>query len=103
MTGQFEWENIPSWGRFDLGQMKTFKFEPRVQSIGENLDTLGGEDAIAQRATEAVAAVLKTCAGSLLYFNYRNSCPIQWPGDEVIPLPRLKRFCLGSGSIHPSI
>lgn len=100
MTGQFGWETLPGWEKLDLSQMQTFKFQPQVQSIGENLDTFGGEEAVAERAADTVAAVLKKCEDSLEMFSYENSCPMQWPGDEVIHLPRLRDLSLGSGCIR---
>lgn len=102
MTSRFEWESLPGWEKLNLSQMQTFTFQPQVQSIGEDLDILGrSEDVVAERAADAVAAVLKKCGDSLEKLRYQNSCPMQWPGGQVIRLPKLKHLSLDSGSIRP--
>lgn len=103
MTGLFEWDTLPGWEKLNLSQMHTFTFQPRVQSIGEDLDVSGGrsETDVAERAADAVAAVLDKCGNSLEKFRYENGCPMQWPGDRVIALPKLKHLSLDSGSIRP--
>ena len=102
MTSPFGWDNLPGWEKLNLSQMQTFTFQPQVQSIGEDFNIFGrSEDVIAERAADAVAAVLKKCGNSLEKFRYDNSCPMQWPGDQVIRLPRLKHLSLDSGSIRP--
>lgn len=100
MTGQFWWKTLPGWEKLDLGQVQTFTFQPEVRSIGEDLYIFEGLGAIAERAADAVAVVLKKCGGSLENFTYEGDCPIQWPGEEVINLPKLRDLTLGGGSIR---
>jgi len=101
MTGEVEWETLAGWEDLDLSQMWRFKFQPKVQSFGEDLDLLEGENAITAWAAIAVAAVLKKCRENLEEFSYDGCCPMQWPGDEVIDLPRLRYLSLDRGSIRP--
>jgi len=101
MTGKLEWETLAGWKDLDLSQIWRFDFQPKVQSFEEDLDIFGGEDAIAARAANAVAAVLKKCGNKLEEFSYDRSCPIIWPGDKVIHLPRLRHLSLDKGSIRP--
>ena len=102
MTGQFEWDTLPGWGELNLSQMQRFTFQPKVQSLGEDLDVLPrNESVVAESAADAVAAVLNKCADTLEEFRYDNSCPMQWPGEQVIRLPKLKNLILDSGDIRP--
>ncbi|KAK3699112.1 hypothetical protein LTR37_016586 [Vermiconidia calcicola] len=103
MTGQFGWQSLPGWKILDLSQLRDLKFDPMVQSLGENLDEMGGEDAITEGANEALASVFEKSKDSLEQFEYRSECPMQWPGDQVVALPKLKNLKLGSfgnGSIR---
>ena len=81
--------------------MQTFIIQPHVQSTNEDLDEFGGEGTIAGRAADTVAAVLKKRGDSSQKFTYKNSCPMQWPGDELISLPKLRDLSLGAGCIRP--
>ena len=101
MMDHFQWEALPGWGACDFSQVQSFKFQPHVRSIKEDLDSPGGEDMVARQAAYATAAVLKKCNDSLEKFHYQDSCPMQWPGDEVIPLPKLKKLSFGGGCIRP--
>lgn len=96
MTGQFGWETLSGWEKLDLSHVQTFTFQPQVQSTDEDLG-----DLIAERAADTVAVVLKKCGGSLEKFTYENVGHMQWPGDEVINLPKLRDLTLGGGSIRP--
>lgn len=101
MTGQFGWETQSGWGKLDLSQMQTSDFHPEVEPTDEDLDTSEGKPALAQRAADAVATVLKKSQASLEMFTYGDTCPMQWPGDEVIPLPELRVLSLQGGGSRP--
>ncbi|KAI9697020.1 MAG: hypothetical protein M1836_004981 [Candelina mexicana] len=65
--------------------------------------TSGGKDAIAERVAEAVSAMLEKCKDKLesFCFSLGPNCPMQWPGEEVIDLPRLRELMLNGGSVRP--
>lgn len=99
MTGLFGWGTLPKWEDLDLSQIQIFNFQPELQ-LDEYLDAIGGEDTAAERAAEAIAAVLKKCKNNLQKFKYGSSEYMQWPGDEVIELPNLRFLSLGSDCIR---
>ena len=102
MTGQFQWETLPGWGTCDFSRVQSFKFQPQVQEIPGNPSRYGQvETLITKRAADATAAVLKKCKDSLEVFHYHWSCPMQWPGPEVISLPRLNKLSFTGGYIRP--
>ncbi len=100
MTGHFGWEAIHGWDKLDLSKLRTFIFQPKVN---EDLNGSGGSEAVAGRAADAVAAILKKGGPSIESFTYDSSlrCPMQWPGEEVVQLPNLKFLKLNGGSIWP--
>lgn len=102
MTGEVGWETLAGWEDLDLSQMWRFEFHPKVQSFRDDLEITEGENATAAWAATAVATVLKKCGNELEEFSYDRSCNIQWPGNEIIGLPKLKYLSLDKGSIHPS-
>ena len=98
MTGDFGWESLSSWQRLDLSQLQEFRFGPRMES--ELPDYWKQSEVIADRATDAVAAVLRKCKGSLEYLRYEPPCPMRWPDQEVIPLPKLRDLYLAEGFVR---
>ena len=102
MTGQFQWEALPGWGRCDFSRVQSFKFQPQVQEIPGNPSGFGEvETLITKRAADATAAVLKKCNDSLEEFRFAGDCPMRWPGHEVISLPKLKKLSFAIGTIRP--
>ena len=99
MTGQFGCDTLLDLEKLDLTQLQTFEFRPRIHSGGNNLDAFGGTDAVAERAADFVAVILKKSRDSLETFRYEDYCPMRWPGAEVVPLSRLRVLSLGSGQI----
>ena len=100
MTGRFGWEILPGWGSLDLSQTKRFIFEPCHDWIYHDYPNLAdGADAIADRAADAIDAVMKKCNINLEEFTY-NSCPKQWPDPTVVPLPKLKKLTINGGNIR---
>ena len=92
MTGHFQWEALPGWGTCDFSRIQSFKFQPVVQEIPGNPSQFGQiETLITKSAADATAAVPKKCNDSLEEFHYDWSCPMRWPGHEVISLPKLKK------------
>ena len=97
MTSHSQWDALPGWGTCDFSRVQSFKFQPQIQEMCR----FGlFETFIPERAADATAAVLKKCNDSLERFHYQD-CPMQWPGQEVISLPKLKRLSLGDGCIRP--
>ena len=94
MTGEFQWEALPGWATCDFSRVQSFKFQPRVQEIPGNPSRWGRvETLITERAADATAAVLKKCSDSIEEFHYEAySCPMRWPGHEVIPLTKLRKL-----------
>ena len=94
MTGHFQWEALPGWEKCDFSRVQSFKFQPRVQKIPGNPNQWEQvETLITKQAADATAAVLKKCSNSIEEFHYEAySCPMRWPGHEVIPLPKLKKL-----------
>ncbi|KAL8717024.1 MAG: hypothetical protein Q9181_008365 [Wetmoreana brouardii] len=78
--------------------MRTFTFQPQLYTKHRDLDIYGGEDAVAERAADATAMVLKKCHRSL----ERLICegPMLWPGDEIIELPALRELVLDEDLIQ---
>ena len=100
MTGHFQWETLPGWEACDFSQVQSFKFLPQDSPNKEDwVEVLEHEDVIAERAADAIAAILKKCNDSLeKLMLYQWACPMRWPGDEVIPLPKLKTLWFPSGN-----
>ena len=101
VTGHFQWEALPGWEACDFSQVQSFKFLPQASPISQDWIKLReGKDEIAERAADAIAAVLKKCNNSLeKLLLYQNNYPMQWPGDEVISLPKLKKLSYTSGTL----
>ncbi|KAI9698141.1 MAG: hypothetical protein M1836_004143 [Candelina mexicana] len=100
MTGQFGWQALPGWGELDLSQLPSFTFQPKVQMMPYSRNYPGDQLETADRAADAVAAVLRKSKDSLEHFKYQNSCNMAWPGNEVIHLPKLRTLSLGDGCIR---
>lgn len=84
MTGSFAWPNLPGWKDLDLSRLRKFKFRPQTRSIGEGLDPYYDiDEELAERAGDAVAAVLRKCKNSLEEFDYDDGTfsPMALPDD----------------------
>ena len=98
-------ESFRRWHKANLTHMRSFEFDPdnrsvRTQYYESVCDHSGEQSAGARRATEAVASVLKKSASHLEYFGYDGmDSPMLWPGEEVIPLPRLLHLELRFGTM----
>lgn len=101
MTGEFRWDELPDWAQLDLRQLKVFRFGPDVRSIGECLESVEVRDAASNRAASAITAIVKNCSTSLQVFEYKNTCPMHWPPEEVVKLPQLRAIHLGSDDLQP--
>ena len=105
VTTSLGWEHLPGWESLNLTSMRKLEFEPQV---GTRTDYLGcteyKESSITQRIDKIIASVLKKCGSYLEYFSaIPRDCPILWPGEEIIPLPRLLHLKLvGVWIIAPS-
>ena len=51
--------------------------------------------------SQSVAAVLKKSAQSLENFKYSYLYAMHWPGDQVIPMPKLRHLSLRGHNVHP--
>ena len=94
VTGDSQWETLPGWEECDFSQVQSFKFLPTHSTRHwGRVEPTDGERGIGEHAADAIAAVLKKCNDSLEeLLLYQNDMPMQWPGDEVIPLPKLKKL-----------
>ena len=108
-TEQFEWEALPGWPELDLSQMSMFVFNPstlcgsRVRMIPNILDNLKDPEDHpgAKLAANALSAALQKCKDNLKSLSFGDACPMYWPPDEVIHLPKLTNLALGNGEVRP--
>lgn len=96
MTGDFGWRVLPDWSKLNLSRVQRFDFQPRVHPVRVDC----GYDVIAKNAADAISAVLRSCRYSIEKLSYGSSCPMHWPGDKVISLPRLTHLHLGKGNVR---
>ena len=105
VTTSLGWEHLPGWESLNLTSMRKLKFEPQ---IGTRTDYLGctayNESSIIQRIDKVIASVMKKSGSHLEYFRSTPcDCRMRWPGEEIIPLPRLLHLELkGVWIIAPS-
>lgn len=85
--------SLPGWEGLDLRRLRNFRFGPQPEGLDEGATT--------ERAADAVAIVMSECEESLEKFSYGDDCPMQWPGDQIIRLPKLRHLSLGGGEIRP--
>lgn len=96
MTDLTNWEEIPGWKEVDLSQLQNFGFQPQF-----HVNEYTIHDPVAVCAASAIAAVLKKCGHGLKRFSKKGHCPVQWPGNEVVKLPKLEQLAIEHGPIHP--
>lgn len=98
MTGEFRRVSLP-----DLTQMQALFFRPRVSSIGADVAADGGYQRTADRSAKFLNTVMQKCSDELVEFTHDDNwcpCPMRWPADEVVQLPKIRRIVLGSGTVR---
>ena len=116
------WRPIEDLGTFGIGGSKASGKDPTENEVSEDEESCeedewssghgdSSEDdepykaeAVAHQwntRSQSVAAVLRKSANSIQKFKYSYLHAMHWPGDEVIPMPKLKHLSLRGHHIHP--
>ncbi|KAF5004601.1 hypothetical protein FDECE_8931 [Fusarium decemcellulare] len=112
MTGNFSWDTTPYWKQLDLNSLEKLKFTPGItlddhglikKSVFNALPSLK-DDAIEQRGSHALHALVEKSRGSLQRLKINVDGPMTWPSRPAyFDMPTLLHLNFEFNGIHPTL